>query len=95
MVMPQDSLEFPVIEGVEGGISDDGQAVLLKLSTVEDAAIHFCLRHCDLEALLRICSAWLRTAKMRHRERTVSGISPYRHRGYVPGSSRMAWGVSA
>src|SRR5450432_700981 len=50
--MPQDSLEFPVVEGVEGGISDDGQAVLLKLTTVENAAIHFCLRHSDLEAFL-------------------------------------------
>ena len=50
--MPQDSLEFPVIEGVEGGMSDDGQAVLLKLSTVENAAIHFCLRHSDLEAFV-------------------------------------------
>ncbi len=36
--MPQDSFEFPVIEGVEGGLSDDGQAVLLKLSTVENAS---------------------------------------------------------
>jgi hypothetical protein len=50
--MPQDSLEFPVVEGVEGGISDDGQAVLLKLTTVENAAIHFCLRHSDLEAFV-------------------------------------------
>ena len=50
--MPQGSLEFPVIEGVEGGISDDGLAVLLKLTTVENAAIHFCLRHCDLEAFV-------------------------------------------
>jgi hypothetical protein len=50
--MPQDSFEFPVIEGVEGGISDDGQSVLLKLSTVENDSIHFCLRHCDLEAFV-------------------------------------------
>ena len=50
--MRQDTLEFPVIEGVEGGLSDDGQAVLLKLTTVDDAAIHFCLRHCDLEAFV-------------------------------------------
>jgi hypothetical protein len=50
--MPQDSLEFPVIEGVEGGLSDDGQAVLLKLTTAENAAIHFCLRHSDLEAFV-------------------------------------------
>jgi hypothetical protein len=51
-IMPQDSLEFPVIEGVEGGLSDDGQAVLLKLSTVENDSIHFCLRQSDLEAFM-------------------------------------------
>jgi hypothetical protein len=50
--MPQNVLEFPVVEGVEGGISDDGQAVLLKLTTVDEAAIHFCLRHSDLEAFV-------------------------------------------
>jgi hypothetical protein len=50
--MPQDSLEFPVIDAVEGGISADGQAVLLRLSTVENAPIHFCLRHADLEAFV-------------------------------------------
>jgi len=50
--MPQECLEFPVVEGVEGGLSDDGQAVLLKLSTVENDQIHFCLRHCDLEAFV-------------------------------------------
>jgi hypothetical protein len=50
--MRQDTLEFPVIEGVEGGLSDEGQAVLLKLTTVDNAAIHFCLRHCDLEAFV-------------------------------------------
>ena len=50
--MPQGCLEFPVIEGVEGGLSDDGQAVLLKLSTVEKEQIHFCLRYNDLEAFV-------------------------------------------
>jgi hypothetical protein len=50
--MLQDSLEFPVVEGVEGGITDDGQAVVLKLSTVENDSIHFCLRYCDLEAFV-------------------------------------------
>jgi hypothetical protein len=50
--MSQDTLEFPVIEGVEGGLSEDGQAVLLKLTTVEDAATHFCLRHSDVEAFV-------------------------------------------
>ncbi|HLH94442.1 MAG TPA: hypothetical protein VKW08_04925 [Xanthobacteraceae bacterium] len=50
--MPQDTLEFPVIEGVEGGLSGDGELVLLKLSTVEDESIHFCLRSADIEAFV-------------------------------------------
>ena len=69
--MPQDTLEFPVIEGVEGGLSDDGQAVLLKLTTVEDAAIHFCLRHCDLEAFVTylLCMASSRREAAPRQER--------------------------
>jgi hypothetical protein len=50
--MQQDNLEFPIVELVEGRVTSDGQAVLLKLSTVENASIHFCLRHCDLEAFV-------------------------------------------
>jgi hypothetical protein len=80
--MPQDTLEFPVIEGVEGGLSDDGQAVLLKLTTVEDAAIHLCLRHCDLEAFVTylLCMASSRrdavprAERVRYQPIPVSGI---------------------
>jgi hypothetical protein len=50
--MSQDTLQFPVIDGVEGGLSSDGEAVLLKLSTVENEQIHFCLRATDLEAFV-------------------------------------------
>jgi hypothetical protein len=69
--MPQDTLEFPVIEGVEGGLSEDGQAVLLKLTTVEDAAIHLCLRHADLEAFVTylLCMASSRREAAPRQER--------------------------
>ncbi|HEY6254368.1 MAG TPA: hypothetical protein VIY51_01100 [Xanthobacteraceae bacterium] len=81
--MPQESLEFPVIEGVEGGMSDDGQAVLLKLSTVEHAEIHFCLRHCDLEAFVTylLCmaanglAAPPREDRVRYQPIPASGVS--------------------
>ena len=86
--MSQDTLEFPVIEGVEGGLSDDGQAVLLKLTTVEDAAIHFCLRHSDLEAFVTYLLCMASSRKMRRRARTACAISRFRH----PGSARRARG---
>ena len=81
--MPQDSVEFPVIDGVEGGISDDGQAVLLRLSTVENVQIHFCLRHADLEAFVTylLCMAASRAGepprddRMRYQPIPASGIS--------------------
>ncbi len=81
--MPEDSLEFPVIDGVEGGMSDDGQTVLLKLSTVENAQIHFCLRHSDLEAFVTylLCMAAShpgeppREDRVRYQPIPASGIS--------------------
>src|ERR1700680_4081030 len=81
--MTQDSLEFPVVEGVEGGISNDGQSVLLKLSTVENASIHFCLRHCDLEAFVTylLCmaanqrGAAPREDRVRYQPIPASGVS--------------------
>jgi hypothetical protein len=70
--MPQSTLEFPVIECVEGGLSEDGQAVLLKLTTVEDAAIHFCLRHSDIEAFVTylLCMASSRMDVAPRQDRT-------------------------
>jgi hypothetical protein len=81
--MAQDSLEFPVVECVEGGLSDDGQAVLLKLSTVENVPIHFCLRHCDLEAFVTylLCmaanrrDAAPREDRVRYQPIPASGVS--------------------
>jgi hypothetical protein len=81
--MQQDTLEFPVIECVEGGVTDDGQSMLLKLSTVEHGSIRFCLRHCDLEAfvtfLLRMAANSAGSApkddRVRYQPIPVSGIS--------------------
>jgi hypothetical protein len=80
--MPQQTLEFPVVEGVEGGMSSDGQAVLLKLSTVENEAIHFCLRQEDLEAFVTylLCMAATRrgttppTDRVRYQPIPASGV---------------------
>jgi hypothetical protein len=80
--MPQDSLAFPVVESVEGGLSSDGEAVLLKLSTVEQEEIHLCLRAADLEAFVTylLCMAASRRAepprgdRMRYQPIPASGI---------------------
>jgi hypothetical protein len=82
-MMAEHTLQFPIIEGVEGGLSSDGEAVLLKLSTVENEAIHFCLRSSDLEAFVTylLCMAASRRAEPRLTERVryqpipASGIS--------------------
>jgi hypothetical protein len=80
--MPQDSLEFPVVEGVEGGISSDGQIVPLTLSTVENTSIRFCLRHSDLEAFVTylLCIAANRDGaprpdRVRYQPIPASGVS--------------------
>jgi len=80
--MPASSLEFPVVECVEGGISEDGQAVLLKLSTVENVPIHLCLRYSDLEAFVTYllcmaasrCDAAPRADRVRYQPIPASGI---------------------
>lgn len=81
--MPKDTLEFPVVEGVEGGLSSDGQVVLLKLSTVENERIHFCLRSADLEAFVTylLCMAASRRSEVPRTDRVcyqpipASGVS--------------------
>src|SRR5262245_42773710 len=42
-------VDFPIVAYLEGGITDDQQAVAVRLVTVEGAAIHFCLKKVDLE----------------------------------------------
>jgi hypothetical protein len=80
--MQQDGLEFPVVEGVEGGMTSDGQTVLLSLTTVENASIRFCLRHSDLEAFVTylLCmaanrrDAAPRTDRVRYQPIPASGV---------------------
>jgi hypothetical protein len=47
-VMQQDGIDFPTVEFVEGGMSSDGEAVLLQLWSAGQP-IHFSLRAADLE----------------------------------------------
>jgi hypothetical protein len=47
-----DHLDFPLVACLEGGVTDDGQAVLVQIITSEGAPIHFCLKQIDLEKFL-------------------------------------------
>lgn len=50
--MLQNDIEFPVVADVEGGVTDDGQFVLLQVLTVEGAPVRVSLRPADLEKLV-------------------------------------------
>ena len=58
--MAQEDVEFPVVSDVGGGVTGDGQFVLLQLLTVDGAPIRFGLNPADLERfitfLLRIAA---------------------------------------
>src|SRR5262245_8675679 len=49
MDQQQNALEFLVVDRVEGGITDDGQAVLMTITTVEQNAVRLCVHASDLE----------------------------------------------
>jgi hypothetical protein len=77
------NIEFPVVAGLEGGATDDGQFVLLQLATVESGPIHFSLRPADLESfvtfLLRIAarlgSGAPATDRVQYQPIPISGVS--------------------
>lgn len=50
--MPSDTIAFPMVALVEGGVTTDGEQVLLQLMTVEDGPIHFGLRLADMESFI-------------------------------------------
>lgn len=50
--MQHDGIEFPTVDLVQGGVTHDGEAVLVQLRTVEQGPIHFSLRAADLEAFV-------------------------------------------
>ena len=50
--MPSDTVAFPMVALVEGGLTSDGKQVLLQRMTVEDGPIHFGLRLSDMESFI-------------------------------------------
>ena len=57
--MQTETIEFPAVAAVEGGITNDGQQILLQLTTVDRNPIHFSLRLSDMESFVTFL---LRTA---------------------------------
>jgi|SRR5215469_16152983 len=43
---------FPIVTTADGGVSDDGLAVLMKFSTVDQGRVHLALRLADLQHLI-------------------------------------------
>ena len=82
-MMPSETIAFPTIALIEGGLTSDGQQVLLQLSTVEDGPIHFSLRLSDMESfvtflLQMVASVGLpdRTEdRIRYQPIPISGVS--------------------
>jgi len=52
VTIPNETVEFPAVAFVEGGVTVDGQQVLLQLSTVGREPIRFSLRVADLESVV-------------------------------------------
>src|SRR5215468_3551355 len=50
--MQTETIEFPAVAAVEGGITTDGQQILLQLTTVDRNPIHFSLRLSDIESFV-------------------------------------------
>jgi hypothetical protein len=81
--MQSETIEFPAVAGVEGGITTDGQQMLVQLTTVDRGPIHFSLRLSDMESFVTFL---LRTAanaratgtaedRLRYQPIPISGVS--------------------
>lgn len=53
MGQPQHT-DFPVVAYGEAGVTDDGQAVLVQLFTVDGTPLHFSVKRMDLEKLVTL-----------------------------------------
>lgn len=81
--MPSETIEFPMVALIEGGVTTDGEQVLLQLMTVEDGPIHFGLRLADMESFVTFLLQMAASVKqpnpgedrVRYQPIPVSGIS--------------------
>jgi hypothetical protein len=81
--MANESIAFPMIALVEGGVTSDGQQVLLQLMTVDDGPIHFGLRLADMESFITFLLQMAASAgqasraedRMRYQPIPISSIS--------------------
>jgi hypothetical protein len=80
---PPKTIEFPMVALVEGGVTTDGEQVLLQLMTVEDGPINFGLRLADMESFVTFLLQMAASAKqpsptedrVRYQPIPISGIS--------------------
>jgi hypothetical protein len=50
--MQSETIDFPAVAAVEGGVTTDGQQLLLQLTTVDHIPIQFSLRLTDMESFV-------------------------------------------
>jgi hypothetical protein len=82
-MMPRETIAFPMVALVEGGVTTDGEQVLLQLMTVEDGPINFRLRLSDMESFVTFLLQMAASAKqpsptedrVRYQPIPISGIS--------------------
>jgi hypothetical protein len=82
-MMPRETIEFPMVALVEGGLTTDGEQVLLQLMTVEDGPIQFGLRLTDMESFVTFLLQMAASVKpqnppedrLRYQPIPLSGIS--------------------
>jgi hypothetical protein len=82
-MMPRETIEFPMVALIEGGVTTDGEQVLLQLMTVEDGPIHFGLRLADMESFVTFLLQMAASVKqpspgedrVRYQPIPISGIS--------------------
>ena len=81
--MPHETIAFPMVALVEGGVTTDGEQVLLQLMTVEDGPINFGLRLADMESFVTFLLQMAASAnqpspsedRVRYQPIPISGIS--------------------
>jgi hypothetical protein len=56
--MPRETIAFPMVALVEGGLTTDGEQVLLQLMTVEDGTINSVCGSPTWKASSRSCCRW-------------------------------------
>ena len=93
--MSHETIAFPMVALVEGGLTTDGEQVLLQLMTVEDGPINFGLRLADMESFVTFLLQMAASAKQAGPSEERVCYQPIPIPASAPARSPTAWAVSA